>query len=250
MELSNNTILITGGASGIGFALAGALSKKGNKVLICGRRKDRLEKVKQSYPEIDFLQCDVTDKSQRIKLYEWATSYGALNFLINNAGIQRDYDFTKNNAKEYTAGENEIDVNLTAPIHLCELFTPFLMKKAESAILNISSSLGIIHMPIMPVYCATKAGMHAFSRCLREQLAGSNVKVFEAVPPAVESELNPERRAVSTLKTYVPAAEYADFVIRGLETDTYEIYAPIVESLQNKTLKEVYEYILVPTNPR
>lgn len=249
MKLSGNTILITGGASGIGFALTEELIKRGSKVLICGRRKERLEQVKDRHPEIDFIQCDVTDKRQRIKLFEWATSHEGFNMLVNNAGIQRNYDFAITNTDEYDAGESEIDINLKALIHLCELFTPFLMTKAEAAILNISSSLGVIHMAEMPVYSATKAAVHAFSRCLREQLINSNVKIFEALPPAVESELNPLGRVIEGPKKRMPADEYAISVVEGLESDKYEINSKLVDNLGNKTLNEMYEQYGIFRNP-
>jgi len=129
------------------------------------------------------------------KLLKWiAANFSALNILINNAGVQRDIDFTKGIA-EYLAGENEIKINLEAPIILSGLFIPSLTGKKEAAIINVSSGLGFVPAARMPVYSATKAGLHAFSMALRHQLLKSGIKVFEVVPPAVDTELNPEGRA-------------------------------------------------------
>ena len=250
MNIADYTILITGGASGIGFALAEGFVKKGGKVRICDRKKESLEQVRDAFPEIDVFQCDLMDKEQRKELYRWATSDGSLNMLVNNAGIQRTFIYTDSRNDEYAAGENEIEINLAAPIHLCEMFIPYLMKKADSVILNVASSLAVVHNVTFPVYCATKAAVHAFTRCIREQLANSTVKVFEALPPAVKSGLNPEGRAMEAPRVLVPADEYAAYVIRALEADKYEIYAPLMDTLEKKNLAELYEYFKDPKNPR
>jgi len=250
MKMAGNTIVITGGAAGIGLALTEPLIKKGNKIKICDRDKKKLDEVKARYPEIDVFVCDLMDKAQRLEFSKWATSDGTPNMLINNAGIQRTYFFTKPHAGGYGAGDNEIEINLNAPIELCELFLPCLLEKPVAAILNIASSLATVPDIKMPVYCASKAGIHAFTRCLRQQLANTSVRIFEAQPPAVESGLNPEGRASSPPPSLMPADEYAAFVIDGLEADKFEINSKLVSELQSKTLEEMYEYFLVPTNPR
>jgi len=250
MELSNKTFLITGGATGIGLALATALYKKGSKIKICGRRKERLEQVKELFPEIDILVCDLSYKAQRIELYEWATSDGRLDVLVNNAGTQRTFLYNESHVEDYDSGDNEIEINLMAPIHLCELFIPFLMKNESAAIVNISSSLAIVHEISFPVYCASKAAIHTFTRCLREQLANSSVKVFGLIPPAVTSEINPEGRAVKPPPVLMPTDEYAAYVIKGLEADIYEINPANFAERENKSLKELYEYFKNPNNPR
>ena len=251
MDISNSTVLITGGAGGIGFALAEEFLKKGAKVKICDKNKETLKRAKELHPEIDIFECDLADKASRFKLFDWATSDGTLNFLLNNAGIQRSYYYTDSNLKPYDAGANEIEIDLASPIHLCELFIPYLLKKPEAYILNVASSLAVVHTIEFPVYCACKAGMHAFTRCIREQLKNTGIKVFGALPPAVESGLNPEGRAVSTPKEMMPAAEYAAYVTAAVEADRYEIFAPFYfETLENKTLKEVYEYFQDASNPR
>ena len=238
MNLSDNTILITGGATGIGFALVEELHSRGNRIIICGRREDRLRQVQEKYPDVIIRVCDVTDKAQREDLFAWAaSSYPELNILVNNAGIQHYIDFNKG-TKELDLYESEVDVNLTAPIHLCGLFVPLLSKKANAVIINISSTLGVLPIVSAPVYCASKAGFHIFTRCLRKQLQDTSVKVFEVLPPAVESELNARGRAKQQGRSYVPADVYAALVIAGLEKDTYEINSEYLEKMQNASLRD------------
>jgi len=190
MRTTGNTILITGGATGIGLALAEAHLQKGNEVLICGRREDRLVEAKKSLPKLHTRRCDVADPEDQRRLLDWAvTNFRDLNILINNAGIQREIDFKKGTA-DLLSGENEIEINLRAPIHLSALFIPHLTEQKEAAIVNISSGLGFVPIAIMPVYCATKAALHSFSLSLRHQLRDTSIKVFEIIPPTTDTELD------------------------------------------------------------
>jgi len=251
MNLNGNTILITGGATGIGLALVEELlAHKNNRIIICGRRESRLLEVQAKYPEVIIKVCDATDAEQRKALAEWVGErYPDINVLINNAGIQNSIDFS-GGADELESAESEIEVNLTAPVHLSGLFVPLLSGKPNAAIINISSGLAIVHSVKFPVYCATKAGIHVFSRCLREQLAPVGIKVFEALPPAVQSELNPTGRAEVPASNYMPADIYARSVIEGLESGTFEINNQYVEQLQDSSLRDVYAYFLDRSRPR
>jgi len=224
MKIAGNTILITGGATGIGFALAEVFVRSGNTVIICGRRKNRLDEAAQKIPGLITRQCDVTKKTEREDLFKWikATCPG-LNILINNAGIQKNIDFA-NGAGALTKNGDEVQTNLVAPIALSALFTPFLMKKESAAIFNVSSGLGFVPLAFMPVYCATKSALHSFTVSLRHQLHETSVKVFEIIPPAVETELgkNPdgaEENSYHGIKPEVVAAA----VLQALEKDEYEI---------------------------
>ena len=193
MKVTNNTVLITGGATGIGLALAESLLELGNEVIICGRRKERLIEVQNKHPNIHIKVCDVSDEDSRLSLFEWATrNFKDLNVLINNAGIQRAIDLKK--GIKSLEGENEIKINLEATIYLSTLFIPFLNSKKEAAIVNISSGLAITPLAAVPIYCATKAGVHTFTKCLRSQLSDTSIEVFEVLPPIVISELNMEHR--------------------------------------------------------
>src|SRR5208282_6482607 len=131
MRLSGNSALITGGASGIGYALAEAFLEAGSKVAICGRRENRLLEARTNHPELLTRVCDASDEEDRKGLADWAAAeLPGLNVLVNNAGVQRDVDFTRG-LGEFLAGENEIRVNLEATIVLTGLFIPLLAKSKD-----------------------------------------------------------------------------------------------------------------------
>jgi len=224
METSGNTILITGGATGIGLALAEAFLQAGNEVLICGRRAEKLEQARRRLPALHTLQCDVADVGQRQALFEWATGqFPALNVLVNNAGIQRQIDLCAG-ADSLLDGEDEIEINLTAPIHLSTLFIPHLARQSEAAIINVSSGLGFIPLAFMPVYCATKAALHSFSLSLRRQLRDTPVKVFEIIPPTVDTELDRGARSRrGQADRGIPPSEVAQATLQALAVDEYEL---------------------------
>lgn len=223
MNPTGNTVLITGGATGIGFSLAEAFVKAGNEVVICGRRENRLKETKDKLPTIHFKKCDLSKDKERKALYDWASSdFPKLNILVNNAGIQRTIDLTKGTTQLFN-GEDEIEINLKAPIHLSAHFIPLLSKQKESAIINISSGLGYIPIAMFPVYCATKAAVHLFSVSLRHQLRNSPIKVFEVIPPTVDTELNKTDRDRRGGDRGIPPAEVAKAVMEGLKKDEFEI---------------------------
>lgn len=224
MKTVGNTVLITGGATGIGLALTELFLKKGNEVVICGRREQALREAKAKFPQVHSRRCNIADPEERKALYEWSTEiFPGLNILVNNAGIQRQIDFRKG-AEDLLAGEDEIKTNLQAPIHLSALFIPHLMEQSESAIMNVSSGLGFIPLAIMPVYCATKAALHSFSLSLRHQLRETPVKVFEIIPPIVDTELDKGARERRGQKDRgIQPVEVAEATLRGLAQDEYEV---------------------------
>lgn len=224
MKTTGNTILITGGATGIGFALAEAFLREGNEVIVCGRRRGKLAEAKKKHPELHTRQCDVADAEARRDLFKWVTkTFPRLNVLVNNAGIQRDIDLTKGAAELRRRG-GEIAINLEAPIHLSALFIPHLKKQAHAAIVNVSSGLGFVPMAVMPVYCATKAGLHSFTVSLRQQLEGTSIKVFELVPPMVDTELDGGARDGRAGEYRgIPPAECAAAALEGMAADELEI---------------------------
>jgi uncharacterized oxidoreductase len=224
MQTKGNAVLITGGATGIGFALAEAFVRAGNNVLICGRRIAKLEEAKRKLSQIQVRQCDLSKKEERESFCDWVKqNYQDLNILVNNAGIQRAIDIKEGTA-ELFSGEDEVRINFDAPIHLSAYFAPILMKKKEAAIINVSSGLGFVPMAVMPVYCATKAGIHMFSISLRYQLKDTSVKVFEVVPPAVDTELGKSTTGESEQEYKgIPANEVAKAVLESLKKNEYEI---------------------------
>lgn len=240
MDISGNTILITGGATGIGYAIAESFLEAGNEVIICGRREERLLEAQKKHPKFHIKVCNVAEEADQRTLIEWISAkFSNLNILINNAGVQRDIDFTKG-ISEFLTGENEIKINLEAPIVLTGLFIPYLTGKKDAAIINVSSGLGFIPAARMPVYSASKAGIHAFSMALRQQLLKVGIKVFEVVPPAVDTELNPEGRAKrGNYKVDLKPAEFASAVMKGFKTNTFEIGYGMTEGLIKASREEL-----------
>ena len=193
MKLSDNTVFITGGSSGIGFALAKDFLELKNTVIICGRNADKLKQVKERFPEIHVIQCDVTNEgevkqaSESIKL-----KFGFLNILLNNAGVQYRFDFCEDN-DAFKKIDEEIDINFRAVVHLIHVFMPLLEKASQAAIVNVSSGLGIVPKKSAPGYCATKAAIHAFSKSLRYQLEDTSIKVIELFPPFTDTDMTKGR---------------------------------------------------------
>jgi len=233
MKIQGNTVLITGGATGIGFSLAEAFVKAGDRVVICGRRQAKLREAKRKLPQVHTKVCDLSKEDQRRLLYEWVSSnFQDVNILANNAGIQRVIDLKKG-VNELSAGEDEIEVNLKAYVHLCALFTPFFLKKKEAAIINVSSGLGFVPIAMMPVYCATKAAIHSFTQSLRHQLRDTSIKVLEVIPPTVDTELEKGARAQRRQGDRgIPPVEVANATLKALENDQDEVMIGMVENLR------------------
>ena len=238
MNISGNTVLITGGATGIGYGLAEAFIKSGNTVLICGRRQEKLKEAKNKLPQVQTRQCDVSQKNSRESLYNWIKdNHNDLNILINNAGISRSIDFKKG-ASELCGGEDEVEVNLVAPVHLAAYFIPLLLEKKQAAIINISSGLGFVPMASTPLYCATKAGIHSFTLSLRHQLKETPVKVFEIMPPIVDTDLGKGSTdsSVRIFKGILPS-EFAQKVLEALKKDEYEMASGEAKGLMEGSRK-------------
>lgn len=201
--MTGNTVLVTGGATGIGRSMAKYLLERGNTVIICGRREQRLAQAAKELPGLHTFRCDVADPDDRAALAKYVgENFPKINVLVNNAGIQRDIDLSKGPA-DLAGGDIEIGINLEAPIYLSTLFTPLLAGKANATIVNVSSALAFMveRAARCPIYCASKAGLHAFSIAQRIQLAPLGIRVVEIIPPMVESELNMESRIKRNMVT-------------------------------------------------
>lgn len=234
MKTTGNTILITGGTSGIGKGFAEEFVQRDNEVIICGRREDRLQQVQDNYPDIITTLCDISILEEREALYEWVTeSFPDLNILINNAGIQLPVDMTKE--VDIRKVREEIEINLTAPIHMSSLFAQHLAGKSEAAVINISSGLAFVPLAFMPVYCATKAAIHSVTMSLRHQLRDTSVKVFEIIPPSVDSELGYQRRSDPN-QTHggMPVKEFIDQAMSAIENDKFEEAVSEAKNLREK----------------
>lgn len=189
MKTTGNTILITGGGSGIGRGLAEAFHALGNKVIVAGRRQKALDEVTAANPGMTSLTLHIGDPANiRSFAAQVAKQYPSLNVLINNAGIMR---IEKLHAQQDDLADAEaiIATNLLGPIRLTAALLPWLQKQPYSAIVNVSSGLAFVPMAPTPTYCATKAAIHSYTQSLRYQLQGSSTEVLELVPPYVATGL-------------------------------------------------------------
>lgn len=230
MDVRNNTILITGGATGIGFALAESFTRLGNEIIICGRRENKLAEAREKLPSLHTLRCDISKESDRKSLYDFvSSSFKGINVLVNNAGIQRTVDLRKG-LEDLLKNDDEININFTSQVYLSAYFIPLLSKQKEAAIVNVSSGLGFVPMAIFPIYCATKAAIHSFSMSLRHQLRETSIKVFEVIPPTVyDTELKGQKQERNEYS--ISAAEVADAAMKSLENDEYEIALGMAKGL-------------------
>ncbi len=189
MQLSGNTILITGGGSGIGRGLAEALHALGNQVVIAGRRQQALDETIAANPGIKSLPLDVRDAAGIRSFAAHAVSaFPSLNLLINNAGIMRREDLLAHPA-DLADAEAIIATNLLGPIRLTAALLPHLEKQARAAIMNVSSGLAFLPLALTPTYCATKAAIHSYTLSLRFQLRNTRIDVLELIPPYVATDL-------------------------------------------------------------
>jgi len=188
MKTSGNTILITGGTSGIGRGLAVRLHEAGNTVIVAGRRKDVLDQVTTDHPGIEAVVLDVADPDSIARAADTVTAaHPGLNVLVNNAGFLEFEDLL--DPASVAAAEPLITTNLLGPIRMVNAFLPQLLTADDAAILNVSSALAFVPVPAAPTYCATKAALHSYTESLRVQLAGTSVQVIEIAPPNVRTNL-------------------------------------------------------------
>lgn len=188
VKTSGNTILITGGTSGIGLGLALRFHEAGNRVIVAGRRKELLDRITTDNPGIEAVMLDVADGASIVRASEAiAARYPELNVLINNAGIMQWEDVR--DATCLQIAEDTITTNLLGSIRMVYGFLPHLLKKGDAAILNVTSALAFVPFPATPTYNATKAALHSFTESLRVQLADTSVQVTEIAPPGVRTTL-------------------------------------------------------------
>lgn len=234
MNLNHNTILITGGATGIGFYFAEQFVKAESKVIICGRRSEALAEAKKQLPQLVTRVCDIALPLEREELMRWTTrEFPELNVLINNAGIQRRVQLTQSGPWEET--QHELAINLEAPIHLSSLFISHLVNAKNPAIINITSGLAFTPLANVPIYCATKAALHSYTLSLRHQLSGTLIKVIEIIPPAVNTDLGGKG-----LHTFgAPLAEFGSAAVARLEQGDLEIAYGFAEATSKASRQEL-----------
>lgn len=189
MKLTGNTILITGGGSGIGRGLAEAFHALGNHVIIAGRRKQALDETTAKNSGMASAVFDIEDAANIQSFAAQITKqYPALNVLINNAGIMR-LENLQAQSHDLDDAESTIATNLLGPIRLTAALLPQLQKQPRSTIMNVSSGLAFVPMAATPTYCATKAAIHSYTQSLRYQLRDSTIDVLELIPPYVATDL-------------------------------------------------------------
>lgn len=214
MQVSGHTVLVTGGSSGIGLALAAKFVSTGNRVIITGRDTKKLQHAKATLPALETEIADMRDSDALRKL---ATTYPTVDVLINNAAVQFNYQLGDPRT-DLQIIDNEIGINLTGPIELIAAFLPSLQQKHEAAIINISSGLGFVPKQTAPVYCGTKAGLHMFSKSLRWQLENTTVKVYEIVPSLVDTPMTQGRGSGK-----ITPEQLVDEFWQAFQHDRYEL---------------------------
>jgi uncharacterized oxidoreductase len=237
MEMKGNKVLITGGATGIGLALAQRFVSSGSAVIVCGRRADKLQEAEKTVPGLITHQSDVATPQEREKLLAWAQkNHPDVNMLVNNAGISRRFSLEE--PVDWAQAGLEIAINLDAPIHLSALFVPLLKKQKNPAIVNVSSGLAFVPMAAAPVYCATKAALHSFTLSLRHQLRKSPIRVIEIIPPAVKTDIG----GPGVAPFGVELDEFSDSIFAKLKTGESEVSFGTAEARRNMSRAELDEY--------
>jgi len=189
MNITGNTILITGGVSGIGRGLAEELHKLGNQIIIAGRRKNALDETTVAHLGMKSLTLDIEDPVDiRAFAAQAAAEFPTLNVLINNAGIMRPENLLAQQS-DLADSEATITTNLLGPIRLTAALLPHLQRQPHAAIVNVSSGLAFLPLALTPTYCATKAAIHSYTESLRYQLRATQIEVLELIPPYVATHL-------------------------------------------------------------
>mgnify|MGYP004500907719 CR=1 FL=1 len=230
MKMSGNTILITGGGSGIGEALAHRFHDLGNKVIVAGRRVEALEGAVAGRSGMTAMQLDV-DRPEAVAAFarRIIAEHPDLNVLINNAGIMRFEAL--DHARDLKDAEETIATNLLAPIRLIDALVEHLLARPDAAIVNVSSGLAFVPLVATPTYSATKAAIHSYTIALRDALAG-RIEVIELAPPAVQTNLTPGQ---ADRPGYQPLGEFIDQVMDlfAAEPTPREILVDRVRFLRN-----------------
>jgi uncharacterized oxidoreductase len=225
MQLEGNTILITGGTSGIGRGLAEAFHLAGNQVIVTGRREERLSEICEANSGMRSIVLDVTDPASiRSVAVRAIATFPALNCVINNAGIQNGHDFSAGQVLDQASAVEEVDTNLLGVIRVAAEFVPHLTGRPNATLVNVSSGLAFVPLARFPVYCATKAAVHSFTLSLRHQLKDRGIRVIELIPPYVATELGgPRKSAGAAGPTPMPLDEFIAATMRELATEADEI---------------------------
>jgi uncharacterized oxidoreductase len=216
MKMTDNTILITGGGSGIGRGLAEAFHRLGNQVIITGRGQKTLDETTAANPGMKSLTVDVSDpKNIQSFAAQVTKDYPALNVLINNAGIMHPENLLEK-PNDASVAEKTIATNLLGPIRLTSALLPSFQKQPYAVIMNVSSGLAFVPFAMTPTYCATKAAIHSYTQALRYQLKATSTEVIELIPPYVQTTLMGDQQASDP--SAMPLKEFIDEVMSILKS--------------------------------
>jgi uncharacterized oxidoreductase len=228
MKITGNTILITGGGSGIGLETARKFASLGNKVIIAGRDMEKLTAAAETMNNLSVIQCDVTVVEDLNALIRRVNDeFSDLNVLINNSGAVHQFSLAEN-TNVYEGARKEMEVNYLAPIRLTEKLLPLLKSKTAAAIINVTSIVAIVPWTYMPTYSASKAALQAYTRLLRLSLDGSPVRVFEILPPLTDTDF---AKDIPTEKMH--PEEIAKAILEGIEADEYQVRIGYSEHFYN-----------------
>jgi len=231
MKLSGNKILITGGASGIGLGLTARFLQEGNKVIICGRRASVLQEVAEKYPGVITQVSDLSTEAGRVELFNWVSANHAdLNVLVNNAGIQQWMNISDDNF--YERAKEELATNVEAPLHLMALFSKL---SSLNTIINVTSGLAFVQLSKVPVYCATKAFLHSFTRSGRYQLKSKGIEVIEMIPPALNTDLGGK----GLHNAAPPVSDFVEAVFKQLQEGKNELTFGFSEAMSKAGPEEI-----------
>lgn len=228
MNLTKNTILISGGSAGIGFEIAKLLSEKGNHVIITGRNQQRLDAAAAQLTNVTAIAFDVTKEDEVDQLVNrLGTEFPELSILINNAGFAYAYDITAGQ-QAWTKANEEMDTNYIAVIRLTEKLLPLLKQQTAAAIVNVTSIVALAPNLSLLTYSASKAALRSYTQGLRLALAKTNTKVFELMPPLVNTDFSQD---IGGKENGISPVIVAEELINALENDTFEIHVGATASI-------------------
>jgi uncharacterized oxidoreductase len=240
MKLTGNTVLVTGGGSGIGRGLAEAFHKAGNQVIVSGRRKSALAETVAANPGMQSVELDVqSPASIRAVAEKLVAEFPGLNVLVNNAGMMKFEDIANGLSEEVLT--STVETNLYGPIRMTEALLPHLKQQERAAVLNVTSGLAFVPMAPTATYCATKAALHSWTLSLRFALRKTGVKVIEVAPPYVQTELTGGQQKNDPRA--MPLAEYLAETWELLQGDADEILVERVKRMRNAVGPEEWRFV-------
>lgn len=232
MDLKNSTVLITGGTSGIGLELVKQLTEEGTTIIVTGRNSEALDKTKNQFPNVHTFQSDVSNPKDINDLYETVTTlFPNLNMIVNNAGLMRLIDL-QDQSLDLENINREIAVNLSGTIQMVHQFLPHLKMQKSAAIVNVSSGIAFMSYSAAPVYSAAKAGVRAYTQALRLQLEDTNIKVFEMIPPGVNTNLQNDWIKQPNPAMMMTVDKMVNVAIKGLKQDKKELKPSLIRVIK------------------